>query len=175
MDETTRAARVALIRDHCQKPLHAVLFDEPGGTLFDVTAAKTLPLRASELQAVEPRTDRQTGAPYLLLVYEDGRQLALTQAGIGFEPSFVNTGPLEDLPPVTCWRDYQGLLDRLKHDLYGHPDQAPTRATVVLMMMCLAIIDGGRAAGFDVSREEREAEKHLQELEKRAAPPPAPP
>lgn len=171
MDEATRAAKVALIRDYCQRPPHAVLFDEPGGTLFDVAGAKTLPLRAGDLRTVEARADKDTGLPYLLLLYEDGRQLVLTQAGIGFPPHFANTGPLQDLPAVTCWRDYQGLLDRLKHDLYGHADQAPTRATVVLLMMCIAIIDGGRAAGFDVSREERETEKHLQELEKRAPPP----
>jgi hypothetical protein len=62
-------------------------------------------------------------------------------------------------------------LQRLKHELYGHPDEPPTKGAARLVMMCLAILDGARAAGFEVGREEQELEVHLRELEQRQAPP----
>lgn len=171
LNEASRSEKLAAVRAYCQAHPRAVLFDEPGGALFDVFGVKTLEVDAADLQRVEPREDRDTKAPYLLLVFGSGRQLALTEAGIGFAPDFRNTGPVEDLPQVVCFRDYVGLLDRLKHDLYGHADQEPTKATLKLLLMCIAILDGARGAGFDIGREERELEKHLAELEKRAPAP----
>jgi len=168
------SAKLAAVRAYCQAHPQSVLYDEPGEALFDTFGVKTLALRGSDLQSVESLTDQQTKAPYLRLVLADGRQLGLTEAGIAFPPDFSNSGPLQDLPDAVCFRDYRGLLDRLKHDLYGHADTPPTRGTVKLLMMCIAIVDGARRAGFDVGREERELETHLVELEKRAPPSPSP-
>ena len=156
------------IRAFCERPPRAVLFDEPAGQLFDVFSAKTLKL--PRLAAAEDLKDPVTGATYLRLS-TDGPQLALTQAGIAFPPAFHNTGALEGLPGAVSFRDYRTLLDQLKHQLYGHPDVAPTRDTLKLILSCIAILDGARAAGFDVSREEPELETHLAELERRAPPP----
>jgi hypothetical protein len=168
------SAKLAAIRAYCQAHPQSVLYDEPGEALFDTFGVKTLTLRGSDVQAVESLADQQTKTPYLRLDLADGRQLALTEAGIAFPPDFRNSGTVADLPEAVCFRDYRGLLDRLKHDLYGHADMPPTRATVKLLMMCIAILDGARLAGFDVGREERELETHLTELEKRAPPPPTP-
>lgn len=165
-----RATQLQLIREWCAGPRSPVLFDEPSAQLFDVFAAKTLALDAGALSVVERRTNRETQRPYLLLVYDDGRQLALTDAGIAFAPRFDNSGPLTDLPEAVCFRDFIELLNRLKHELYGHGDRAPTRDTVKLLMMSIAIVDGARAQRFDVSREEKELEAQLIELEKRAPP-----
>lgn len=165
--EDPRTQALAVIRAHAQARPHAVLFDEPAKQLFDVPSAKLYPLEVAELARVEQRNDKDTKAPYVLLVFTDGRQVALTDAGIGFAPEFRNTGALQ-LPQVVCFRDFLGLLNRLKHDLYGHADREPTRDTVSLLMMCIAIVDGARLAGFDVAREEKELDTHLQELERRA-------
>lgn len=168
--DASRSQKLAAVRAYCQAHPQAVLFDEPGEALFDVAGVRTLTLRAGDLRSVEPSADKDTKAPYLRLTLEDGRELALTVAGIAFAPDFGNSGPLQDLPEAVCFRDYLGLLERLKHDLYGHADEAPTRATVHLMQMCIAILDGARKVGFEVGREERELETHLTELEKRAPP-----
>jgi len=167
------SAKLAAVRAYCQAHPRSVLYDEPGEALFDTFGVKTLILRGSDLETVESLTDQDTKLPYLRLALADGRQLALTEAGVAFAPDFSNSGPLTDLPDAVCFRDYRGLLDRLKHDLYGHADAPPTRATVKLLMMCIAIVDGARRAGFDVGREEREMETQLNELEKRAPPPPS--
>lgn len=171
MAETSRAQQLAKLRDHCTRSSHAVLFDEPGGLLLDVASGRTLLLDLPGLSSLDERRDRDTGRAYLLLVYGDGRRLALSEAGIAFPPDTRNTGALPDLPEAVCLRDYRGLLERLKHELYGHPDREPDRNTVRLLMMCIAVLDGARAAGFDVGREERELESHLRELERRAPAP----
>lgn len=160
----------ALIAEHCTKPPRSVLYDPDADLLLDVASGKTLKL-AGTLKAVEARTDPQTTRPYLALVLGDGRPLALADAGIAFAPGFVNTGPLAELPGAVCWKDFHSLLQQLKHELYGHPDLAPSGATVRVLMCCLAIVDGARDAGFDVGPEERELEWHLRELERRAPSP----
>lgn len=168
MEDTSRAARLALISGFCARHPNAVLFDEARKALLDVYSSKTLPLEIERLLSVEERTNQQTGRPYLVLQREDGSQFALAEVGIAFAPDTRNTGPVADLPDVVCLRDYLTILDRLKHELYGHPDREPDRGTLQLMLMCIATLDGARAQGLDVAREERELEHHLAELEKRA-------
>ncbi len=168
MTAGSRTDQLAAIRAHCSRPGGQVLFDEPASQLFDVFSGRSLALDAAQLSLVEPRTDKQTHRPYLLLVFGDGRQLALTDAGIAFPPDTSHTGPLPELSEAVCFRDFTTLLERFKHEVYGHPDQEPTRGTVKLLMMCVAILTGARHHGFDVSREEKELDHHLTELEKRA-------
>ncbi|HME92493.1 MAG TPA: hypothetical protein VKE49_13770 [Myxococcaceae bacterium] len=172
MEDADRAARLSLIKSFCARHPDAVFFDEPGRTLMDVFSAKALPLELEKLATVEERTNPQTGRPYLVLQREDGTQLALAEVGIAFAPDTRNTGPVADLPDVVCLRDYRTILDRLRHELYGHPDREPSRGTLQLLLMCIAILDGARAQGLDVGREESELEHHLVELEKRAPRPP---
>ena len=170
MTDVTRSEQLQKLRAYCQRPGSAVFFDEPGQVLMDVFSTKSRPLKLANLEAVEERQNRQTQNPYLALRYDDGTELGLSEVGIAFAPLLVNTGPLPELPPVVCFRDYTSILERLKHELYGHREVEPTQGTVKLLMMCIAIIDGARAQGFDIGREERELEHHLKELEGRAPP-----
>src|SRR5262245_531193 len=121
-----QSQKLAAVRAYCQAHPQVVLYDEPSGALFDVAGVKTLPLRPGDLRSVETLADRDTHQPYLRLTLEDGLQIALTASGIAFAPDTGNVGPLEDLPEAVCFRDYLGLMERLKHDLYGHRDQPPT-------------------------------------------------
>lgn len=170
MEAGARAALLAKVREHCARQPAAVLFDEPTHALFDVASGKALALDAAELRCVDEQKDALTGRPYLRLAFGDGRELALTFAGVAFAPRFGNTGPLPELPAAVCFADYAKLLGQLRHELYGHPDREPTRDTAKLLLVCIAILDGARAAGFEVGREETELEEHLRELEKRAPP-----
>jgi hypothetical protein len=169
MDPTSRAAMIEKVRAYCHKPSPTVLFDEAGDLLMDVASGKTLPFDVANLRHLEEKMNAQTNQHYLLLLYGGGRVIALTEVGVAFSPDFKNTGELADLPAAVCFRDYQAMVDRLKHQLYGHPDEEPTKDTVKLLMMCLAIVDGARAQNFDVSREERELEWHLSEIERRTS------
>ena len=144
----------ALIAEHCSVAPRAVLFDEEAMLLLDVASGKTLALEGA------------SAAGSVTLTWADGRTVTLGSSGIAFAPGFVNTGPLEELPAAVCWKDFQGLLQQLKHALYGH--LPPSAETVRVLMCCLAIVDGARAAGFDVTPEEHELEWHLRELERLA-------
>lgn len=163
-----RSEKLARLRAFLARPNPPVLFDEPGRMLLDVSSGKTLALDLAELEGVEERVDRGSGRPYLVLRFGDGRRLALTDAGIAFAPDFRNSGPVPELPEAVCFRDWSLLLARLEHELYAHPDREPSRDTVGLVMACIAVLDGARAQGFDVGREERRLETHLAELERRA-------
>ncbi|HLL51965.1 MAG TPA: hypothetical protein VK447_00380 [Myxococcaceae bacterium] len=165
----SRAAQLSALRDFCSKHAGAVLFDEPAGLLTDVASGRSVALDLPDLQTVEPKAQSESGVPYLWLSYATGRRLALTPVGIAFPPDFRQTGPVRELPELVSLTEHGLLLQQLKSTLYAHPDQA-SKGTVRLLLMGIAIIDGARAAGLDVTQEARELEHHLSELEKRAPP-----
>ena len=149
---------------------HAVLYDEENSSLMDVAAGKTIRLPWPELRAFEEKIHPETNDNYLVLLFNNGNQIALVDpGGIAFAPSMENTGPLADLPPVVCLKDFFTLKGRLDHYLYDHPDEPPPKEALDLVMICIATLDGARAVGFDVGDLEGELEKSLKEIEGRTS------
>ena len=146
----------------------AVLYDDERSTLLDVTSGKALRLSWKDVAKFEEKPHPETGEPYLVILFESGLQIALVDpGGIAFTPSTVNSGAVENLPQVVCLRDFLTLKQRADHYLYDHPDAAPPRECLDLIMACIAILDGARAIGFDVNDLEGDLEKSLNELERR--------
>lgn len=158
-----RAAVERFTRDHPG----SVLYDAPGSLLLDVFSGKALPLDWTRVAAVEERRDADTGRPYLALSLDGGAELALADQGVAFAPATAGTGPLRGLPRAVCFRDLASAEGRLTHFLLDHPGEPPDRTHVDLFLFCLAVVDGARAVGFDVSAEERRLERVLGELEAR--------
>ncbi len=149
---------------------HAVLYDEESSTLLDVFTNKSIQVPWRDLKAFEEKVHPETKQSYLVLLFEDSHQIALVDpGGVAFEPSTANTGPLRDLPPVVCLKDFQTLKQRVDHHLYGHQDEPPPKECLDLVMICIAILDGARAVGFDVGDLEEDLEKSLRELERRSS------
>ncbi|MGB7949587.1 MAG: hypothetical protein WCH75_18040 [Candidatus Binatia bacterium] len=147
---------------------HAVLFDEDSSLFLDVASGKTIRVPWQDLNAFEEKVHPETKETYLVLLFDDGHQIALVDpGGIAFAPSTENTGPLQDLPPVVCLRDFFTLKGRIDHYLYEHPDQPPPKETLDLVMICIATLDGARRTGFDVGDLEGELEKSLNQIEGR--------
>jgi hypothetical protein len=167
---TDRAAQRALVEAFVRDRPAAILHDPTGPSLLDVASGKALPLDWARISHVAEGTNRETGAPFLSLLREDGRQVVLADVGVAFEPLTVSTGPLPGLPPVVCFRDFAATEARLVHYLRDHPDDPVTRSHLDLFFFLLALLDGARAVGFDVSREERRLEALLREIEVRRAP-----
>jgi len=160
------------VRQWAERHRRVVLYDEESSTLLDVASGKSLHLPWRDAKSLEEKVHPETKDAYLVLLFEDGRQIALVDpGGVAFEPSKINTGPLDGLPPVVCLRDFLTLKQRIDHYLYDHPDAAPPKDCLDLTMICIAILDGARAIGFDVGDLEGELEKSLRELEKRTAKP----
>jgi hypothetical protein len=103
---------------------------------------------------------------YLVLVFEDGRQVALADVGFAFAPSTVNTGPLADLPETFCFRDFRHLIAGVQA-LLG--DEGREREALSAVMLAIALLDGARALNFDLGREEGELDSLLRRLEQRGA------
>lgn len=103
---------------------------------------------------------------YLVLVFDDARQVALSDVGFAFAPSVVNTGPLPDLPATFCFRDFRHLTAGVQALL---ADEGREREALSAVMLAIALLDGARALDFDISREERELDSLLRHLEERGA------
>jgi len=159
----------ALLRRWAETHKQAALYDEASATIFDVASGKSVRLAWSDLTAFEEKIHPETQENYLVLLFENGTQVALVDpGGVAFAPVTENSGPVENLPPVVCLRDYLTLKQRVDHHLYDHPDQPPPRECLDLVMICIATLDGARAVGFDVGDLEGELEKSLAEIERRA-------
>lgn len=146
----------------------AVLYDDESAVFLDVASGKSLRMSWIDVTGFEEKIHPETGEPYLVLMFEQGQQIALVDpGGVAFAPSTINSGPLQNLPPVVCLKDFLTLKQRVDHYLYEHPDEAPPRECLDLIMICIAVLDGARAVGFEVGDLEGDLEKSLNELEKR--------
>jgi hypothetical protein len=167
MDAVIEQAR-RKIRSWADAHKHAALYDDESATLLDVASGKSLHLPWRVVTAFEEKIHPQTEDSYLVVLFENGRQLALVDpGGVAFAPSMVNSGPVQNLPPVVCLRDFLMLKQRVDHYLFDHPDDPPPRECLDLVMTCIATLDGARAVGFDVGDLEGELEKSLHEIERR--------
>jgi hypothetical protein len=169
MDSVVDQAKLKL-RHWTEKHRHVVLYDEEKSMLLDVASGKSTSLPWRDVKAFEEKIHPETKDTYVVLLFENGNQLALVDpGGVGFAPSVRNTGSIRDLPPVVCLRDFYTLKQRIDHYLYEHQDEAPPRECLDLVMICIATLDGARAVGFDVADLEGELEKSLKEIERRTS------
>src|SRR5262245_30968227 len=160
----------AKLRAWVETHRHLVLFDEESSSLMDVGSGKTIPLPWQDVKAFEEKVHPETNDNYLVLLFDNGTQIALVDpGGIAFSPSTENTGPLTDLPPVVCLKDFFTLKARVDHYLYDHPEEPPPKEALDLVMICIATLDGARAIGFDVGDLEGDLEKSLNEIERRTS------
>ncbi|HEX6175893.1 MAG TPA: hypothetical protein VF089_17925 [Candidatus Binatia bacterium] len=149
----------------------AVLFDPENSTVLDVASGRKTIIPWRDLAAFEEKIHPETQGSYFVLLFEDGKQIALVDpGGVAFAPSFENTGPLPESPQVVCLKDFHTLKPRIDHYLYDHPDEPPPKETLDLVMLCIAILDGARAVGFDIADLEGELENSLSDIERRTSP-----
>jgi len=161
------AAKVKL-EQWVQTHANTVLYDPVAHTLMDVASGKSLRLPWREVAAFEEKTHPETGEPYLVFLLASGVQLVLVDpGGVAFAPCEVNTGPLSNRPEVVCLRDFGVLVQRVDHHLRDHPDEPIPKECLDAVMLCIAILDGAREAGFDVGDLEKTLERSLHEVESR--------
>lgn len=160
----------AKVKEWVQRHRHVVLYDEESATLLDMASGKSLYLSWRDVKAFEEKVHPETNDAYVVLLLENGNQIALVDpGGVAFAPSEVNTGPLKDLPPVVCLKDFQTLKERVDHYLNVHKDDPPPKECLDLVMICIATLDGARSVGFNVADLEGELEKSLREIERKTS------
>ncbi len=160
----------AKIAEWVQRHRHVVLYDEESSTLLDVASGLSVRFPWSEFEAFEEKVHAETGELYLVFLFESGNQIVhVDPGGVAFSPSAVHTGPLQDLPSVVCLRDFHTLKQRVDHYLYDHREDPVAKECLNLVMSCIAILDGARLVGFDVSELEGELDRSLREIERRTS------
>jgi hypothetical protein len=162
-----RAAQRALLERFTRERPAALLLDPDAPALLDLFSGKALPVDWSRIEGLAEARNRDSGTPYLALLRDDGRQVILADVGIAFEPLAAATGPLPGLPPVVCFRAFAATAGRIEHLLVDHPGEPVARDHLDLFLFLVAVVDGARAVGFDVSPEERRLERILGEIEAR--------
>ena len=164
---TPAEAKAEVLR-FTRKPLAAVAAvedpDGQGARLLEPGTGKELRLRWEELAQVEEKSTPLRPAPYLVLVFQDGRQVALADVGFAFAPSTASTGPLPDLPAVVCFRDFTHLAQGIEALL---AEEGREKEALGAVLVSIALLDGARAAGLAVGREERRLDALLRALEER--------
>lgn len=135
-----------------------------GAHIVERGSGKSLPIRWGDVQATEEKSSPLRAHPYLVVLFHDGRQVALADVGFAFAPGTQNTGPLPELPATFCFRDLRHLLTSAQ-SLVEQEGREPDALRAV--MMGIALLDGARSLGFDISREERALETILRDLEQR--------
>ena len=154
------------ILEFTRRPLAAVACvedeDGRGARLLEPASGKELRIRWGELSQAEERTSALRTSPYLLLVFADGRQVALADVGFAFAPSTASTGPLPDLPQTLCFRDFRHLSQGIEALL---AEEGREKEALGAILLCIALLDGARSVGLDVSREERRLDALLKQLE----------
>ncbi len=131
-------------------------------TLVERATEKLRALSGDDVVEVHEKRNRQSGVAYPILVLESGAQLAITDIGFCFSPSFESTGEIPGAPEVVSFSDFRKLHGEAQH---AAEDPARRRDALDLMMLCITIVDGARAVGFDVGPEEARLERLLRQLE----------
>jgi hypothetical protein len=161
---TPRAQVEAFLRE--QPGLFAAVPDGDGSGLqiFETGSGKSLRVRWADLADAVIRRTSLRPAPYLVLVFQDGRQVALADVGFAFAPSTASTGPLPDLPQTFCFRDFRHLSQGIEAIL---AEEGREREALSAVLLAIALLDGARIVGFEVGREERTLMGLLGRLEER--------
>ena len=162
---TGAEARAAVLGFLQRNPrLFAALEDDDarGAELFEAMTGKVLRLRWDEISEAKERTTPLRPAPYLVVVLQDGRQVALADVGFAFAPSIASTGPLPELPETFCFRDFRHLTHGVAALL---AEDGREKEALAGVMLAIALLDGARVLGFEVDREERALESLLKQLE----------
>ncbi|HUJ24540.1 MAG TPA: hypothetical protein VLW85_00865 [Myxococcales bacterium] len=156
----------AKVLEFTLRPLSGVVaVEEPGGArLLEPGTGKELRVKWDEIAEVHERSSAQRAAPYMLLVFHGGRQVALADVGFAFAPSTANTGPLPQLPQTLCFRDFAHLSRGIEQLL---AEEGREKEVLGAILLCIALLDGARGVGLAVDREERRLDKLLKELEQR--------
>ena len=156
----------ARILEFTLRPFSGVVsVEEAGGArLLEPGTGKELRVRWGDIEEVHEKPNPQRASPYLLLLFHDGRQVALGDIGFAFAPSTVNTGPMPGLPPTLCFRDFAHLTRGIQQ-LFE--EEGREKEILSAILLCIALLDGARGVGLAVDREERTLDKLLKQLEQR--------
>ena len=135
---------------------------DEGLVVMEIESGKKIAIDKHRVAGFEAKLQQDSGKPYLVLLFDAGHQLVVSDQGFAFEPDFTNTGPIQLPVQVVCMRDYTRLFGELVQ--FSKQSSEKDRA-LELVMLLIAMLDGARRVGLDVEREERQLDQVLQGIE----------
>jgi hypothetical protein len=159
-----RAKIESFVRQNPRLFLLVPAADDRSAQIIETATGKALLLEWGAVADAVEKDNPLRQSRYLVLLFADGRQVALADVGFAFAPSTVNSGPLPDLPATFCFRDFRHLATSVQALL---AEDGREREALSAVMLAIALLDGARSLQFDVSREERELDSLLRQLEER--------
>src|SRR5207245_1115768 len=144
------------VLEFARRPFAAVAaIEDPDGKgvrLLEPGTGKELRIRWGEIVQVEERVSPLRPAPYLVLLFEDGRQMALADVGFAFAPSTIHTGPLPDLPPTFCFADFRHLSQGIEALL---AEEGREKEALGAILPCIPLLDAALSAALDGAPQDR--------------------
>lgn len=131
-------------------------------TLIELASQKQISLDLSAIENFRIAENKEGFGTYINLVLPNGNELVLCHVGFAFAPSFQNTGPIQDAPPVVSMTDYFNLKRNLEQ-LLQEPDRK--MEIITLFHVLISFLDGAKLIGLEVEYEEEALEKQLSEFE----------
>lgn len=156
-----------LVKSWCARFPQSVLFDEHEDLVLDVYSNRSIQIAAASVETAIERHNSDTSGSYLVILKDTGHQIVLSEPGIAWPPMNIAQIPMNDLPEVVCWRDFENAARVIEHHLKHHQDEAPSQEIILTVMFCTSVLAGARIAGFDVSGPERDLETMLELLERK--------
>ncbi len=156
-----------LVKTWCSRFPQSVLYDEHEDLLLDVYSNRSIKIPANTVETALERENKDTSGSYVVILRDTGNQLVLSEPGLAWPPVNIAEIPMNQLPDVVCWRDFENAARVIEHHLLHHPNEAPSQEIILTVMFCTSVLAGARVAGFDVDGPERDLEALLKALEQK--------
>tara|TARA_B100000959_G_C14527203_1_gene437933 strand:+ start:91 stop:579 length:489 start_codon:yes stop_codon:yes gene_type:complete len=131
--------------------------------LMEIATARFLTLNENNIAALEEKKNSELiGQTYMVILFEQGSQLVLSQQGFAFAPDFSNTGPIPVPSQVFCLQDIYHFLNNLQVVM---EDENRRKEALEITMLLIALLDGARQVGLDMGKEEQQVDTMLKKIE----------
>ena len=130
--------------------LRISVIDERSVRIHQSADDKSLIVEASALDEVLLRSD-SNGTEFIQVNFSAGHKILLTDCLIGFKPSTPRGVDLARLPRVVTTPDVINVFEAIQDAL--HATGPDSHEISVLKKIFDAVLNGGEAVGFDLSRE----------------------
>ena len=131
--------------------------------LMEIASTKFLNLKEDSIAALEEKKNNELiGQTYMVILFEQGTQLVLSQQGFAFAPDFSNTGPIPLPSQVFCLQDVYHFLNNLQVIV---EDENRRKEALEITMLLIALLDGARQVGLDMGKEEQQVDTMLKKIE----------
>ncbi|RME18071.1 MAG: hypothetical protein D6797_01110 [Bdellovibrio sp.] len=130
--------------------LHFIQHDDQLVEIQQIVDQKSIQFSKSQVEEVLERFDSQN-RPFLQVNFLDNKKILLTEKLIGFKPVPCHSLHIHKLPKVVTTPDLISVIEAIEEHMSDH--QNHQQEIALLRYVFEAILEGGEAIGFNLSKE----------------------